>query len=128
MLGKDGPEFELIQDPNKYKILVFTGEAVWEIDQFGTTETTANNLYDKNGSVFCTEAGWTMNVQNTQPGGYWHRKSLNMTDCLLTEHKEQLNNIMIYGSWSIYLQDVDRPETSRIRITSFETSNPKAGL
>ncbi|WP_435667815.1 hypothetical protein [Maritalea sp.] len=121
----DGPTYTIFEMDPSYMILAYGGTPIWEIDQFGSFETTPDKLYNANGCLVRDEGGYCMNVRNENTG--YHRRpsrSFNLDVGTLEEFVEKFKNIAVFGTWRLFLHDEDLPFEDRIKIAEFSWIDP----
>ena len=118
-LADEPPFFEGEQRPNDATVLAYSGEIVWEIDQAGPVETSARELFSKSGCIIYNENGWLINVA-VGYGATLRQMQFNINTGQLSYYQQQLQKVAIFGAWSAFLEDKERPFEGRIKIASFD--------
>ena len=118
-LADEPPFFEGEQRPNDAVVLAYSGEIIWEIDPAGPMETRARELFDKSGCIICNETGWLINV-GAGYGAMRRQMQFNINTGQLSLYQDQWQNVAIFGAWSAFLEDKERPFEGRIKIASFD--------
>ena len=119
-LTGDVPVFEVEQQPGQMFVLAYSGAAVWDVDQKGPLETNARVLFDKSGALISDKDGWFLNVASAQGYGVPRtRMQFNLLKGVLDRYRERLNKVAIFGAWTLFLEEPDRPYSSRLEIASF---------
>ncbi|MBK5946256.1 hypothetical protein CCR83_07325 [Rhodobacter veldkampii DSM 11550] len=119
-LTKNGPEYSFDEEPDIAKVLAYGGELVFEVNQLQHCESRASSLYDQKGVLVGTAAGWSLNVQaEEQFGRRGRRAQLHLPSAILSFGQDQAQGVGFFGSWSVYLEDEDRPVERRVLIAKF---------
>lgn len=117
---KNGPEYSFAEEPDIAKVLAYGGELVFEADQLQHCESRASSLYDQKGVLVATAAGWTLNVQDEEQFGRRGRRAqFHLPSAMLSFGQDQAQGIGFFGSWSLYLEDEDRPLEKHVLIAKF---------
>ncbi len=118
----DGPEFQIISNPDALEVLEYTAENLLQVDQAGAFEA---SLRQVSGCLLRDSGGWRMNVRC--PEGFSHK---NAQYNFLTKTLEFMNgdsSIGIFGKWRLVFVNSDRPHDVPFEITSFDWEEQKKG-
>ena len=125
-LADEPPFFEGEQRPNDATVLAYSGEIVWEIDQASPVEASARELFFKSGCIIRNENGWLINVE-VGYGATLRQMQFNINTGQLSYYQQQLQKVVIFGAWSAFIEDKERPFEGRIKIASFDIRSTGTG-
>lgn len=119
------PTYEVVKQADMMTVLAYLGRLAWEVDQFGPIETRARHLFQTAGCIICDRDGWHINAEASHgflPLGAM--KQFNVVSGQLEHYRERLQRVAIFGAWSLFLEDEDRPLSTRIKVASFRVAQP----
>lgn len=120
LLSEEVPTFEVESQPGDMSVLRYAGDVVWDIDNNGPFETNAHDLFNKPGVVTRKEKGWFLNVASLQRlGGPRTAMQLELSSGRLDRYGESLRGVAMFGSWSLFIEEADRPYDARLKMASF---------
>jgi hypothetical protein len=116
--GEAEAVFEMYEDADTISVLACDGALVWELDQQGPIEPPIREIFDKTGCFFVSDGGKYLSLQRAHA----HRKEpalLNISKGCIEQYRELTQRTTIFGSWTLFLEDADRPIENRTEIASF---------
>lgn len=119
------PAYLIENNPAQLKVLAYSSDLIFEVDQLGPYETTIRELYETSGCVICEGTRWLLNVREANPRPPFARAQYDFEAFQLVEVSQELNNIAIFGKWALYLGARDTLRDERIRIAAFEWTPPQ---
>lgn len=119
LLNGEAPIFEVAHDAEQTSVLRYAGDVVWDIDHNGPLETNARHLFDKSGVLIRKEKGWFLNVGSPQMlGTSQTTMQLELATGKLDRYKESLRKVAMFGAWSLFIEEADRPYGARVKMAS----------
>jgi hypothetical protein len=126
-LEQKGISYRSFQHGSDFPVLVFDDELVWTVDHAGAIEPPFRELYEQQGALVCTRQGWFLNAARFGSSDRYagKRYGLSSGDLDFPGH-DNYGEICAFGSWSLSLQDKNRPETGQHRIFEFNATSIKS--
>ena len=129
LLPGEFPRFERVDNPQQMMVLAYSGRVVWEANQQGLYESTARHLFNKPGALIADKDGWMLNVgKRANFGDIVTHFQHDVSTGQLKPYIEQLGNIAIFGEWSVYLEEQDRPVSNRLKLLDFKIEPEKGNF
>lgn len=122
--SEDGPSFAPISHPEQLQVLCYGGDCFLEIDHCGPFEGHAEALYNARGTVIREKSRWLMNVWPEQQPVSHQRAQFDISNARLGRVSHDINNIAVFGKWTLYLGDRFARPDSWLQVASFEWKPP----
>lgn len=116
--GEHDAVFDMYEDADTISVLAYEGELVWELDQQGPIEPPIREIFDKPGCFFVSSEGKYLSLQRAHA----RRKEpalLNLSTGCIEQYRELTQRTAIFGSWKLFLEEIERPIENRIEIAAF---------
>jgi len=111
-------KFDMYDEADTEAVLAYNGELIWEVDQDGPFEPPIRKIFDQSGCLVVAQEARYLNV--TRPDQIPSIKlQLNLDDGSVGQYQERTRDAAIFGSWKLFLEDVDRPIENRTKIAEF---------
>lgn len=120
------PVYLIDNNPAQLKVLAYSSDLIFEVDQHGPYEHNIRELYETSGCVILEGTRWLLNVREPNPEFRPHRAQYDFETFQLVEVSREINNIAIFGRWSLYLGDRDTLREERVSIAAFEWKSPQS--
>lgn len=120
-LAESGPTYLVDQRPVEKKVLAYSGEVTFDVNQKDGFEAGADTIYERQGALSIASDGWALNVIAENGHGFRQaRAHLFLPSGTLTRARDRYNDVGYFGAWSVYLENSSRAYESRIEIVKFQ--------
>ena len=103
LFQEGAPVYLIEKEPAKVKVLAYSSDLIFEVDHHGPYEPVVQKMYEASGCVIREGTHWLLNVQAPNNQFRLQRAQYDMDNFQLVGVSHEIQNIAIFGKWSLYL-------------------------
>lgn len=119
------PSFAIINGPEQVHVLDYGDDWLLDIDHEGPFEPSIRQMYEASGCLIREKSRWVMNVRSDDGRFAHQRGQFDLTNSRLIPTSNDLNNIAVFGKWTLYLGRESQGRDTWRKIAGFEWRPPK---
>lgn len=125
LFRETGPSFTTVNGPDQVSVIDYGREWFLDVDHCGPFEASIRRMYEASGCLICEKSRWLINVRQDDGRFAYQRAQFDLTNSQLIRISDELNNIAVFGKWTLYLGDKLQSRDTWRRIAAFEWQPPE---
>jgi len=120
-----GATYSVFPPADHIRVLTFEDQWFIEVDHRGPFESRARDMYEAGSCLIREKSRWVLNVWTEDHHRPFERALFDLTSAELTYSAADINNMAVFGRWTLYLGDESAPRERWRKIAAYAWQPPE---